>query len=82
MKILLIDNGTTLLNKLKELIPGDEIAHTFENFGGDATDFDLLPANAKKYLDFIENYLGVPISLISNAPDREKMIIKDTTLLV
>ncbi len=42
MKILLIDNGTTLLNKLRELIPGEEITHTFDNFDTDTTDFDLV----------------------------------------
>lgn len=46
-----------------------------------ATSYAELPENAKKYLDYIENYLAVPISLISNAPDREKMIIKDHSLL-
>jgi adenylosuccinate synthase len=75
-------------NELPYDIVNDKIYPVYDSFEGwntslaDATDFDLLPANAKKYLDFIENYLGVPISLISNAPDREKMIIKDTTLLV
>jgi adenylosuccinate synthase len=75
-------------NELPYDIVNDKIYPVYDTFEGwntslaEATDFDLLPANAKKYLDFIENYLGVPISLISNAPDREKMIIKDTTLLV
>ena len=41
MKILLIDNGTTLLNKLQQLIPGNEITHTFDDFDKDTTNFDL-----------------------------------------
>lgn len=41
MRILLIDNGTTILDKLKELIPGNEIVHTYEDFDRDVSDFDL-----------------------------------------
>lgn len=68
MKILLIDNGTTLLNKLKELIPGNEIVHSYDDFDKDTTNFDLvilsggskyqLVGNKDKFtkeLDFIKN---------------------------
>lgn len=68
MKILLINNGTTLLNKLKELIPGDEVIHVFDDFDKDPTHFDLailsggskyeLIGNEKKFekeLSFIKN---------------------------
>lgn len=69
-------------------IVNEKIYPVYDDFKGwnsslaEASDFNLLPDNAKDYLNYIETYLGVPISLISNAPDREKMIIKDTTLLV
>jgi adenylosuccinate synthase len=74
-------------NELPYDIVNDKIYPVYDDFKGwnasleHASDFNLLPENAKEYLNFIENYLGVPISLISNAPDREKMIIKDATLL-
>ncbi len=68
MRILLIDNGTTLLDKLKELIPGDEIVHAYDDFDKDNHDFDLtvlsggskyqLVGNEDKFakeLDFIKN---------------------------
>jgi len=43
MKILLIDNGTTLLNKLKTLIPGHEIVHAWNDLDAVKTDeFDLI----------------------------------------
>lgn len=42
MRILLIDNGTTLLNKLRELIPGEEITHNYDDFDKDLTNFDLV----------------------------------------
>jgi GMP synthase-like glutamine amidotransferase len=43
MKILLIDNGTTLLNKLQELIPGSEVTVKCNNIDiGEAESFDLI----------------------------------------
>ena len=59
-----------------------EIAPVYESFPGwessldDATTFDALPEAAKNYLSFLENYLGVPITMISTGPEREKLIIK------
>jgi adenylosuccinate synthase len=69
-------------------IVNDKIYPIYDDFKGwntsleNANDFQMLPHAAKEYLNYIETYLGVPISLISNAPDREKMIIKDVSLLV
>jgi len=34
-----------------------------------------LPANARRYLDFIEEFVGVPIGIISVGPDREQTIL-------
>jgi adenylosuccinate synthase len=41
---------------------------------GDAADFTELPSALKDYLDFLTEYLGVEISMISNGPEREKLI--------
>lgn len=73
MKILLIDNGTTLLHKLEALIPGNEIVHSFDDFDKDATNFDLvilsggskyqLVGNEEKFekeINFIKN-TNIPI---------------------
>jgi adenylosuccinate synthase len=40
------------------------------------TDFDKLPANAKKYLAEIEKISGVKIKYISTGPSREELIIR------
>ena len=37
--------------------------------------YEKLPENAKKYIEDIEEYLGVPIDIISNGPGREENII-------
>lgn len=37
-------------------------------------DFDLLPAEAQEYVRFIENEIGVKISIVSTGPKREEII--------
>ena len=39
--------------------------------------YDDLPQNARNYVDFIEDFVGVPVGLISVGPDREQTIIRD-----
>lgn len=40
------------------------------------TDYSDLPENAKKYLEFIENFLDVPVKWVGVGPARESMLIK------
>lgn len=39
------------------------------------TDYQKLPANARAYLSFIEDYVGIPVSLISVGSARQQTII-------
>jgi adenylosuccinate synthase len=39
-------------------------------------DFSALPIKVKDYIKFIEDYLGIPVSMISTGPERESLIIK------
>lgn len=41
------------------------------------TSFDALPENCKKYIAFIEDFLGVPIEWIGVGPGRESMLKKE-----
>ena len=42
------------------------------------TDISKLPKNAKRYLEFIEDYIGVPIVMLSTGPQRhEYVFLKD-----
>ena len=43
----------------------------------DIRDYEALPEAAKKYVQFIEERIGVPITMISNGPKREQIIFKD-----
>jgi adenylosuccinate synthase len=42
----------------------------------DAKSFDDLPAPARAFVADMEQYLGVPFSMISTGPEREKLIIR------
>lgn len=39
-------------------------------------DYDKLPENCKKYIEFIESEIGFPIKMVSNGPDRQDIIIR------
>ena len=43
---------------------------------GAVSSYEDLPANCKKYISFIEEYLKVPIEWIGVGPGRESMIVK------
>ena len=40
------------------------------------TEYKDLPENCRKYIEFIEKAVGVPITWIGNGPEREAMILK------
>ena len=39
-------------------------------------DYDKLPENCKKYIEFIEKELEVPITMVSNGPGRDEIIYR------
>lgn len=45
----------------------------------DICSYDKLPDAAKKYIQFIENRIGVTINMISNGPRRNQIIFRDVT---
>ena len=40
-------------------------------------EYDKLPENCRKYIEFIEKELGVPVPMVSNGPGREEIIYRD-----
>jgi len=42
----------------------------------DLSNFETLPENLKKYILYIENYLNIPIKIISLGPERNQTIIR------
>ena len=39
-------------------------------------EYDKLPENCRKYIEFVEKHLGFPITMISNGPGREDIIYR------
>ncbi|MCD8122265.1 MAG: adenylosuccinate synthase [Clostridiales bacterium] len=52
-----------------------EFAGNFGDISG-CTTFEELPENARAYISFIEEYIGVPVKFIGTGADREAMIIR------
>ncbi len=40
-------------------------------------EYDKLPLNCRKYIEFIEEQIGFPITMVSNGPKREDIIIRN-----
>ena len=58
---------------------GEPVFREFEGWSEEvegATSVDQLPAACKSYIDFIEEYLDVPVGMISTGPDRNHIIYK------
>ncbi|MDD6039125.1 MAG: adenylosuccinate synthase [bacterium] len=39
-------------------------------------EYDKLPENCRNYIEFIEKHIGFPITMVSNGPDREDIIMR------
>lgn len=67
---------STNLDFLKECKP------CYKEFDGNFGDisncktYEELPNNAKEYIEYIENYVGIPIKFIGTGADRKDMIIR------
>jgi len=54
-----------------------------ESFNGwqqsldDVTSYDALPTAAKAYVNALETYLNVPITMVSTGPERKKLLIRE-----
>ena len=40
-------------------------------------EYDKLPENCRKYIEFIEKELGVPVTMVSNGPGRDEIIYRN-----
>lgn len=69
---------TGLLEKAKpvlEILPGWK-----EDIRG-IKNYEELPENCRKYIEFIESQIGYPITMVSNGPGREDIIYRNSTLV-
>ena len=77
-------DGKRYVNYPPNLRKSKEIKVIYEEFDGWKEDiskiknYDELPENCKKYIKFIEEYLGCPVSMVSVGPERTQNIyLKD-----
>ena len=71
-----IDYFTSSTTKLDLYTPVYEELPGFTEDITHAKSFDDLPENAQKYIQFIEQYLGIDVYLVSVGPERTQNIIK------
>lgn len=73
--------GTTI-SHLPYTIEPENVQPVYETLSGweadltGLTTYEALPQAFKDYVSFIENYLGVPITVVSVGPDRKQTIMK------
>jgi len=78
--------GYRIDNEFRDVLPGGaaEVARVeavFEDLPGwqestvGVTEFDALPANARRYLERLSEVCGVPIDMVSTGPDRKETIV-------
>ena len=61
-------------NKLKKAKPVYEVLPGWKEDIRGITEYDKLPENCRKYIEKIEEELGVPIAFVSNGPSRHEII--------
>lgn len=61
-------------SQLKKAKPVYEVLPGWKTDISGITEYDKLPENCRKYIEFIENELGVPVTMISNGPGRSDII--------
>lgn len=75
-------HGKELKSFPEDLVDLGNVEVVYETLPGWETDitkiknYEDLPENAKKYLDYIENYLQVPIQWVGTGPARDSMLVK------
>lgn len=71
-----IDYFTSSTTKLYNYEPIYEELEGWDEDISHARSYDELPENAKKYIEFIEKYLGINVYLVSVGPERSQNIIR------
>ena len=68
---------TQILEKCKPVI---EVLDGWKTDIRGIKNYDELPENCKKYIDFVEEHIGFPITMVSNGPKREDIIYRTSKL--
>ena len=82
---LKVCNGYSIDGEEKNYIPFqinkakiDPVYKSFEGWKTDITsinNYDALPVNMKNYIDYMNQFLKVPVKFISNGPGRDQIVL-------
>lgn len=67
---------TTLLNKAKPVL---EVLPGWKSDIRGIRNYEELPENCRRYIEFVEERIGFPITMISNGPGRDDIIFRNNT---
>jgi adenylosuccinate synthase len=76
-----IDTFPAVSNDLRQIKPVYEVLPGWQTETAGITSFDDLPANARRYVEFISSEIGVEIGLISTGPERDQTIIMKNSIM-
>ncbi|SNR81735.1 adenylosuccinate synthase [Desulfurobacterium atlanticum] len=74
----LINTFPSTVEELSRVEPVYETLPGWKAKTTDIKEFDKLPENAQKFIKFIEEFLNIPVSLVSTGPQRDEIICRKT----
>lgn len=66
--------------KLEKAKPVLEVLDGWKSDIGGIRKYEDLPVNCRKYIEFVEEKIGFPITMVSNGPKREDIIMRESKL--
>ncbi|MBO4865904.1 MAG: adenylosuccinate synthase [Ruminococcus sp.] len=66
--------------KLEKAKPVLEVLDGWKSDIGGIRKYEDLPENCRKYIEFVEEKIGFPITMVSNGPKREDIIMRESKL--
>ncbi|HSK71332.1 MAG TPA: adenylosuccinate synthase, partial [Pyrinomonadaceae bacterium] len=76
-----VDTFPAVSHDLRQIIPVYETLKGWKSETLGTTKFEDLPENARKYVEFLSDTVGVEIGLISTGPERDQTIIMQNSIM-
>ncbi|KXK00639.1 MAG: adenylosuccinate synthetase [Acidobacteria bacterium OLB17] len=76
-----VDTFPAVSHDLRKIKPIYKVLDGWNSDTLGVTKLGDLPENARKYVDFLSNFIGVEIGLISTGPERDQTIILDDSVM-
>jgi len=76
-----VDTFPAVSHDLRQIKPVYETLPGWKSDTLGTTEFDQLPANARRYVEFLSEQIGVEIGLISTGPERDQTIILKASVM-